>query len=96
MIGRHGDAFVERNAALHLLLGMASASRTLDRILARHGRSAGSPARPPSREDEHLVDFLLGVVAFQRRLVAILDAARVPAREAPPAPREPAPGGLLR
>jgi hypothetical protein len=92
MIGRHGDAFDERNLFLQLGLGLVSASQRLDRVLGRYGHRVS--AEPSSREDEHLVDFLLGVIAFRDHALQALEAARVapepagPAREQGPALQE--------
>jgi hypothetical protein len=85
MIGSHGDDFDGRNVFLHLALGLVSASRRLDRILARHARRPPEgPRSPPTREDELLVDFALGLISFRDNARSTLASAR---RAPLPAPR---------
>lgn len=65
--------FSDDNPLLHLSLGMISACRTLDALLSTH-------ARPPEQtadqdQDEPGVDFVLGLIAFRRRLLSTVDHA---------------------
>ncbi|WP_437932973.1 hypothetical protein [Sorangium sp. So ce341] len=99
MLDEHGEEFDERNAFLHLALGLVSASRRLDAVLARHGRRpSSSPGVPrlPEPGDERLLDFLLGLISFRESVHRALRAAKRAPRAAPgPTPRATL-RGLLR
>ncbi|WP_437805115.1 hypothetical protein [Sorangium sp. So ce1078] len=99
MLGEHGEEFDERNPFLHLALGLVSASRRLDAVLARYGRRASSsPDVPRLPEDELLLDFLLGLVSFRENVHHVLRAAKRASRAAPgPGPgSRPTLRGILR
>jgi hypothetical protein len=100
MLGDHQDEFDARNLFLQLTLGLASAARTLDGLMARHGRSVtrASPGAPAESApgDELLLDFMLGLASFRDRVGGALSAARQPARLLPASPRDTKVTGILR
>jgi hypothetical protein len=95
MIGSQRVEFAQRNVFLHLALGIHSATKRLDRVLARYGRSTGSPGHRVTPHDDELIAFVLGLVSFRDRARSVLSSARRP--QVPvPAPAGLPPGGLLR
>jgi hypothetical protein len=67
--------FLDDNPLLHLALGMISAGKTLDTLLETY---AAPDASPNSNDDESAaiaVEFVLGLIAFRRKLLGTLDAA---------------------
>lgn len=82
VLHEHRDEFDERNLFLQLALGLGSASRRLDDLLARYGKGAGTTAGHDG--DEALLHVVLGLIAFRDRVIGALAAAR---RPPPPARR---------
>ena len=90
--------FAERNMVLWLALGGLSYARKLDELLERHGQA--DPTREPVANDDEMLMAVLGLVAFARRLEAVLEQASVapePPPDASPPDASPLPvAGLLR
>lgn len=77
----HGDEFVERNAWLHLLIGLESYGRRFDDLLDAF--APADPARPPGEEragDAQVVEFILGLASLRATLRRLLDEAGAQAR----------------
>lgn len=83
MLHEHRDEFEERNLFLQLALGLGSASRRLDDLLARYGKPPSEPAREDAG-DTAILHFVLGLISFRDRVMSALAAAR---RPPPPARR---------
>jgi hypothetical protein len=76
--------FDEHDAFLHLLLGLVSLSRRLERLLPPPPE--GAPARSaeaPQEEDERVVLLLLGLLSVRRTVMGTLKPLR--ATHTPPA-----------
>jgi hypothetical protein len=83
--------FAEHTPFLDLVLGLISAARRLDGLLARPGRAAPASASNP----DSAIEFVLGLIAFRRKIGTTLATARP--RQAPPKRRRrPAPRRFLR
>lgn len=96
------EAFADRNVPLHLLLGMISIGRRLDRYLPDRPERQSPPrpergdeprpaaARAPRRPEpgEQLLYSILGVISIRRVLMAELEAVRA-GRAAPGPPPAP-------
>jgi hypothetical protein len=93
--------FAEHDVFLHLLLGLLSVSRRLERVLPREPvRGPEEPAPGLTQEEERRVLLLLGLVSVRRTLLGTLEPLRPsgpPGGEAcePRAPL-PSPRELLR
>ena len=97
MIGRHGDEFDWRNTFLQLALGFVSASHRLDCLLASYGRRAPeAPVGALTRQESLLVDFVLGLIAFQGKALGTLKSARSVRREVRSSPEQASLDGALR
>ncbi len=78
-IQRHSDAFDDRNLFLALSLGVASYAGKLDAAVEVARRQKAAPGSLPAPDgDSEVLYFALGLVAFSRRAVGFLDAARRP------------------
>lgn len=97
------DAFSEHNGPLHLVLGLLSAARRLDRALTPRAPTIATPPLddtpedpPTNPRDDAPMYAALGLLALRERLLRRL--ARVPARGDPePQPSTaPLPSELLR
>lgn len=87
------DRFAEQNPPLQLLLGLLSATGRVERMLPTPTAGDASPTEEPDR----FVALLLGVVAFRRGLLALLESACAePSAPEVPAPGSGAPRNLLR
>jgi hypothetical protein len=80
ILHKHNSEFSERNLFLQLALGVLSASRRLDRVLAENRAipvepKASDPGGDANR-DQALVHFVLGVIAFRDRALVALTGAR--------------------
>lgn len=86
ILERRPDDFSQRNLLLQVALGLLAAGRTLDELLASH-----VPAEPsaPGDPDDAGALFVLGLLAFSRRVQAVLAAVPAPPRRAPPPERPP-------
>jgi hypothetical protein len=78
----HGDEFVERNAWLHLLLGLESWGRAFDALLDAHAPPSARAAESDPA-DTRLVDFVLGLAALRATLRRHLAAATAGAQPGP-------------
>lgn len=76
ILDRRPDDFARRNLLLQVTMGLLSTARTLDELLARYVPAEASGAGDP--EDEGAL-FVLGLVAFTRRLRAAAATAEPPA-----------------
>jgi hypothetical protein len=78
------DGFADRNAPLHLLLGVISLARRLDAFLP--APSAPPPAPPaPAPAGDPFLYLVLGVISLRRTLEGELAKVRAAHRGAPPA-----------
>jgi hypothetical protein len=93
---RHGDEFTERNAWLHLLLGLESWGRRFDAILEEHAPPSPSRVAEVSASEARLIDFVLGLASMRATLRRHLDAAASDAIRAPATERPRRAGGWLR
>lgn len=72
---RHGDEFTERNAWLHLLLGLESWGQGLDALLDEHAPPSSPAVGEQRPSDERLIDFVLGLASMRSTLRRHLAAA---------------------
>lgn len=93
---RHGDEFTERNAWLHLLLGLESWGRRFDAILDEHAPPSPPRVAAVSASEARLIDFVLGLASMRATLRRHLAAASSDAARAPAAERPRRAGGWLR
>lgn len=84
---RHADDFVDRNAFLHLALGLAAAGRRVEALALR---PAAPDAPPLDARDERFVDAVVGLLAFTRDVSGRLDASARAVPAAAPAVAPPA------
>ena len=84
---RQDNEFDERNLLLQLALGLLSASRRFDRVLQRHAtEKASTHDTIAAAEDEPVLSFVLGLIAFRARVewhagAAALDGSKPTYRE---------------
>ena len=100
LVDERRAVFDDHNLFRLAVLGLVSASRRLDRLLAAHGHSPDGPASlvPEAVEDDPLLCAVLGLIAFRDRVLLHLGSAlrgsplarpvAAEASAAPPAPRE--------
>jgi len=88
--------FSEHDTVLHLLLGLVSVSRRLERLLpAPPSQVPGEPPVMLPSADERQVLLLLGVVSLRRTLMSALTPLRDSAEAAgQPSPPDAAPEGF--
>jgi len=79
---RHGDEFTERNAWLHLLLGLESWGLRLDALLDAYATPSSPAAGEERPSDDRLLDFVLGLASMRSTLRRHLAAAAAAAGEA--------------
>ena len=72
---RHGDEFTERNAWLHLLLGLESWGLRLDALLDEHAPPSSPAVGEERPSDDRLIDFVLGLASMRSTLRRHLAAA---------------------
>lgn len=72
---RHGDEFTERNAWLHLLLGLESWGLRLDALLDEHAPPSSPAVGDVRPSDDRLIDFVLGLASMRSTLRRHLAAA---------------------
>lgn len=85
---RHGDEFTERNAWLHLLLGLESWGLRLDALLDEHAPPSSPAAGEERPSDDRLIDFVLGLASMRSTLRRHLAAAAADADTAASASSE--------
>lgn len=86
--------FSDHDTVLHLLLGLVSVSRRLERLLPA-GPPADAPGAPPatpSEEEERRVLLLLGLVSVRRTVMGTLEPLRASSAPIQPEPSEPGAG----
>ncbi len=84
ILDRRPVDFMEHNAFLHFVLGVESARRKLDALVARHGRPRAPGAAGASGEDDGaMLYFVLGLSSFGARIAEQVQAMRAPSSEAP-------------
>jgi len=98
ILERRPNDFPGRNMLLQITLGLLATSRTLDELLAQYAppREAGPAPAPAEDTTDEGALFVLGLIAFARRLRSAVEAVPPPPRVVdPPAPDLPL-EGLLR
>lgn len=88
--------FSDHDTVLHLLLGLVSVSRRLERLLPEGPSTDGRDAPPApltEEEEERRVLLLLGLVSVRRTVMGTLEPLRAASAPVPPEP--PGPGAAL-
>ncbi len=78
--------FSDHDTVLHLLLGLVSLSRRMDRLLPA-GPPVEAPCAPPvplPEEEERRVLLLLGLVSLRRTVMGTLEPLRAAVAPSPP------------
>ncbi len=89
----HDGEFTERNLLLHLALGLRARGAQVERLVARFAPECANPevvadAHPDPR-DLALAHCVLGILAFHRRLEALLSEASATTSSPAPEARHP-------
>ncbi|MBK7830029.1 hypothetical protein [Nannocystis sp.] len=98
ILERRPNDFPGRNMLLQITLGLLSMNRTLDELLAQYAppRDEVADAKPePAQVDEGAL-FVLGLIAFARRLQTAVEAVPPPLRVVDPQEPSGPLKGLLR